>query len=63
MRLHANPNAMAELLSDLDKTTRHRLVIAFNLRQAVEFYKGEHDADGLIYRFDKLWRENAIREG
>ena len=62
MRLHANPNAMAELLSDLEKTTRHRLVIAFNLRQAVEFYRGDRVADSLVYRFDKLWRENTIRE-
>jgi hypothetical protein len=62
MRLHANPNAILELVSGADKSVRHRLVIAFNLRQAVEYYRGEKAVDSLIYKFDKFWRENKIRE-
>lgn len=62
MRLHANPNAILELVSKDDKSVRHRLVIAFNLRQAVEYYRGEKTADSLIYKFDKFWKENTIRE-
>jgi hypothetical protein len=62
MRLHANPNAILELVSREDKSIRFRLVIAFNLRQAVEYYRGERGADQLIYRFDRFWKENKIRE-
>ena len=62
MRLHANPNAIIELVAKSDKSIRHRLVIAFNLRQAVEYYRGENGADRLIYNFDRFWRENKIRE-
>lgn len=62
MRLHANPNAILELVSRADKSVRHRLVVAFNLRQAIEYYRGDRTADSLIYRFDKFWAEKEIRE-
>lgn len=62
MRLHANPNAILELVDKADKSVRFRLVIAFNLRQAVEYYRTERNAGRLIYNFDRFWRENTISE-
>lgn len=60
MRIHANPTALAELTSDVERNDRHRLIIAFNLRQAIEYYKGQKEADRLVYKFDKFWKNNKI---
>lgn len=64
MTLHANPTAIGELVSTMDKTVRHRLIVAFNLRQAIEYYRGTGrlEANRLIYSFDKFWKNHKIRE-
>lgn len=63
MRVHANPFALNEMLGDIDRTPRHRLVIAFYLRQIIEYFKESHPDEykRLKYRFDKFWNNSKIQ--
>ena len=63
MRVHANPMSLNENNSDYEKVIRHKLLLAYYLRQIIDYYR---HIDGrayerLKYRYEKFVKNNKIR--